>query len=340
MGKFADELAPKFADIERPAPADFKEGTIAWLIQRVMDDVAANPTTIRQFGTSALFTLKRLQREPIGNVLAAELGKKGGKHHIIEHCKQRRKGSETRQGVSAATTKGDMTALRGVVTHAMSTFPDCEDLSLDAFAKAKPFLVKNNLIGKSTPRNRRPTDEEIEALLTDLAESDAHPNTKIKMVPIVLFALASARRRGEIVRIKHGDVDYEKNIYWVRDVKHPTKKKGNDKCFTLWPELKVIIQAQPRISPNNHDELIFPVNGESLGKRYIDAKKRCGIVNLRFHDNRREAVSRWLLKLKSGDKVRKLVSGHDTEKVFNSVYDGRTTLEIMQDPAVSAELSR
>ena len=294
--------------------------TIAMLIQRVMDDVAASPTTIRQFGTSALFTLKRLQREPIGAVPAAELAK----HHVIDHCKRRR------LKVCAATTKGDITALRGVINHAAATFPDCEDLSLAAFEAAKHFLVKNNLIGKSTPRSRRPTDEEIGALLADLAISDAHPNTNIKMVPVVLFGLASSRRRGEIVRIPHGDVDYENKVYWVRDVKHPTKKKGNDKCFTLWPELEQIIKAQPRLTPDDPAELILPYNGESVGKRYIDAKKRCGIVNLRFHDNRREAVSRWLLKLGSGDKVRKLVSGHDTEKVFNSVYDGRTTLEIMR----------
>jgi hypothetical protein len=85
-----------------------KQLTIALLIQRVMDDVAASPTTIRQFGESHRCTLKRMQREPIGLVLAHGLGK----HDVIEHCKLRR------LKVSPATTKGDLSMLRGVINHA------------------------------------------------------------------------------------------------------------------------------------------------------------------------------------------------------------------------------
>lgn len=305
---------------------DFKAGTMSWLIQRVIEDVAASPMTIAQFGKSLGFTLRRIQREPLGRVVAAELAK----HHLIEHCKLRRQGTVTRKGVCAATVKGDITALRGVFNHAMDVFPDCAKLTLAPFVDSKKFLVKHKLIGKSTPRTRRPTDEEIVALMTDLDISDKRPNTKIKMVPTVAFGLASARRRGEVVSIVHGDVDREKKVYWIRNVKHPTKKQGNDKCLVLWPELEAIIDMQPRLRPNDPTERIFPWLGESVGKRYIDAKKRCGIVNLRLHDNRREAISRWLLKLGSKDKVRKLVSAHDSEKVFDTVYDGRTTAEIMQ----------
>lgn len=318
MGKFADVLAPKFADSVERTLADFKPGTLAHLIQRVIEDVAANLTTIRQFGTSALFTLKRLQRDPIGKVMAASMDEQD----LIDHCKLRR------QKVCAATTKGDITALRGVIKHARA-WRDCKKLNLKAFDDSNDFLVKNQLIGKSTPRKRRPTDEEIQALIADLTVSDKQPNTTIKMVPVVMFALASARRRGEIVRIKHGDVDYANKVYWVRDVKHPTKKKGNDKCFVLWPELEQIIKAQPRVDPNDPNECIFPYNGESVGKRYIDAKKRLGITNLRFHDNRRDSISKLLLIYPPED-VRVMHSGHDTTKILESNYDGRDTMEIMR----------
>lgn len=303
-----------------PMLADFTPRTLAWLIQRVIDDVQASPLSIRQFGQSALFALRRLQRTTIGKVIVDELSK----HHIIAFGKERRK------TVSPATVKADISGLRGVINHASSAFQDCENLTLAAFEAARPFLVKNNLIGKSTPRKRRPTDEEVGALMTDLAKSDALKWTKIKMVPVVAFALASARRRGEIVRITHGDVDYEKKVYWVRDVKHPTKKKNNDKCFVLWPELEAIIKMQPRLRPDDPRERIFPFNGESLGKRYIDAKKRCKIENLHFHDCRRDAISKWLLKMPAED-VRLTVSGHDNTKILETVYDGRDTMEIMRE---------
>lgn len=328
MGKFADELieemGSKFADAPAPTLADFKAGTLAWLIQRVIEDVEASPTTIAQFGTSLGFTLRRLQREPIGKVVAAELAK----HHVIEHCKRRRQGAAGKKGVCPATVKGDVTALRGVINHAMDAFHDCEKLTLAPFVDSKKFLMKHRLIGKSTPRTRLPTADEIHRLLDDLARSDAHQNTKIKMVPVVAFGLVSARRRGEVCRITHGDIDYEKQIYWVRDMKHPTKKKGNDKSFALWPELVQIIKMQPRLRPDDPTERIFPWNPESVTKRYIDAKKRCGIVNLRLHDNRGKATSEWLLKL-SRDKVRKVVTGHDSEKAFD-IYDRRSTVDIMQ----------
>lgn len=301
-----------------PTLADFKPLTVAWLIQRVIDDVDANPMTIKPHGESQRATLHRMQREQIGKVMAAKLGR----HDIIEHCKMRRK------KVCAATVKQDISALRGIINHAASTWRDCEELNCAAFEAAKHHLVKNQLIGKSARRTRLPTADEISRLLDHLAKSDAHKRTQIKMVPVVAFGLVSARRRGEVVRITHGDVDYEKRVYWVRNLKHPTKKKGNDKSFTLWPELEQIIKLQPRLT-NDPAERIFPYNGKSVGKRYIDAKKALGIVNLRLHDNRGEATSKWLLKLGSRDKVRKLVTGHDSEKAFD-IYDRRTTEDIMK----------
>jgi integrase len=305
--------------------------TIAMLIQRVIDDVDANPMTIRPHGESTRATLRRMQREPIGAVIAAKLSR----HDLIEHCKRRRNGVD-RKAVSAATVKGDLSALRSVINHAASTWRDCEELNCKPFDKAKHHLVTNQLVGKATRRTRLPTSEEIPLLLDDLARSDKHRNATIRMVPVVAFGLKSARRRGEVCRIKRRDVDYEKQIYWVRDMKHPTRKKGNDKSFVLWPELEQIIRMQPWNDPSDLDELIFPYNPKSITKRYIDAKKRLQKLhphlfkNLRLHDNRGKATSEWLLKFNgSRDKVRKLITGHDSEKAFD-IYDRRTTEDIMQ----------
>lgn len=175
MGKFADVLSPKFATELRTTVADFKAGTIAWLIQRVIEDVEASPNTIAQFGKSLRFTLRRLQREPIGKVVAKDLAK----HHLIDHCKLRRQGAAGKKAVCAATAKGDITALRGVVNHAMDAFPDCEKLTLAAFVDSKKFLVKHRLIGKSTPRTRRPIGDEIPRLLDDLAASDSQDRKSV-----------------------------------------------------------------------------------------------------------------------------------------------------------------
>ena len=293
--------------------------TIATLIQRVIDDVRESHS-MKQFGDSQLCTLRRLQSAPIGRVRADALKKQD----VIDHCKLRRK------EVCAATVGQDISYLRSALNHAADTFTDCDGVSAAAIEAARHFLVKHGLTGKSTPRKRRPTDEEIARILAEAAEYAKHPRCTLKALPdLIAFALVSSRRRGELVRMTHGDVDYERKVYMVRDLKHPTKKKGNDKRFILWPELEAIIRRQPRTT-NDPAERIFPYEGKTLGKAYIEIKKRLGITDLRFHDNRREAISRWLKKLSPQD-VRIAVSGHENTLILERNYDGRDALELVRD---------
>jgi integrase len=180
------------------------------------------------------------------------------------------------------------------------------------------MLNKHGLIGKSTARKRRPTDDELHRLIDYLSEQDEH--AKVKAVPCMMFALASSRRRGEICRMQWGDIDWEKRTYMIRDLKHPTQKRGNHVTFPLFDELAAIIKAQPRLT-DSPEERVFPYNDKSLGARYTLAKKALGIVDLRFHDNRREAISRYL-KVLPPHEVR-LISGHRNTIILEKVYDGR-----------------
>lgn len=319
MGKFADELAPRFADAEyrEPRLSDFKSGTIAWVVQRVIEDVAANPE-MKQYGRTKMGRLRLLQQRLIGSKSAAKLTKQD----IIEDIKSRRK------TVGPATANHDIGCLKTSLVHHIATWeePDLSDAH-KAMGVAKIFLAKNNLTGKANRRTRRPTDEEIAVILADCRAHDARKRSSIRLEDFVLFGLGSARRRGEIVRITHGDVDFENKVYWVRDMKHPTKKKGNDKRFILWPSLEEIIRRQPRLNQNDPTERIFPFMGESVGAAYCAIKKRRGIKDLRLHDNRGDALSRFLLKYPPED-VRLMVSGHDDTKILEKVYDRRDALEV------------
>lgn len=304
-----------------PVLADFRDGTVAWVIQRYIDEMdgADGGKPIKPLGESHRCTLRVLQRMPIGRKQAASLTRTD----IIDMCKDLIKER------LPSTVNQYVTFLRGVLAYAVD-WDGCENVSDACIKAARKKLQKYNLIGKSVPRKRRPSDEEVAMLLTGAAEYAKHPRSVMKQFPdMIAFALASSRRRGEIVRIPHKDVDYEKKIYWVRDLKHPTRKKGNDKSFILWPELEEIIKRQPRASDDPND-LIFPVLGKTLGKAYVELKKRLGIKGLRFHDNRRDCISRWLLKMPPED-VRLAVSGHDNSKILETNYDGRSSMEIMQE---------
>ena len=281
------------------------------LIDRYIDEMGTDQHPgIDPLGLSHLYCLRRLKKYAIVEKRAAALTK----HDIIDHVKVRRA-----EGVCGATALHDITFLRGVLKYAPSGWKDCDDVSDACISAALPMLTKHGLVGKSTPRTRRPTDEELHKLIEYLGEQDKH--CKIKVVPCLMFALVSTRRRGEICRLQWGDVDFEKRSYMIRDMKHPTKKKGNHKTFTLFDDLALIIKSQPRITASP-EERVFPYNAQSLGARYTLAKKALGIVNLRFHDNRGEAISRYLQMGLKPHEVR-LISGHENTILLERVYDRR-----------------
>lgn len=268
---------------------------------------------LKPLGTSHLYLLRALQRTAIGKKQADEL-KKGD---IIEHCKARRTA-----GACPATVNQDITFIRGVLSYAGSAWDDCEDISPACITAAMPMLKKYNLVGKSRPRDRRPTKEEIERLLAYFEEQDKR--SEIPMKTIVEFSLYSARRISETCRLRWGDVNGADMTCIVRDMKDPKQKKGNDHVFPLLGRAWDIVMSQPRMNPENPDERIFPYNAKSCSARYTLAKKELGIENLRLHDNRREAASRAfegkLNGRKYGVQEVMVITGHKNPQMLMRVY--------------------
>lgn len=323
--------------LEAPAPqlSDFQPFTIAWLIQRYIEDMdsAGARRAKREMGESKRCTLRRLQKEPLLGPLD---GRTFVDDDLIEHCKERIK------TVCPATINQEVGYLNVVFTYAGSAWKDCKKIiSNTPISQAKAFLKEHGYIGKSTPRTRVPTDEEIATLL-ELARREPKVNRKnvIRAMPdIIAFALVSSRRQGEICSIMHGDIDWnhkddqgrEAPMYTVRNMKHPTKKDFK-KTFPLFPELAEIIKRQPRLRPDDPTERVFPYNKKCVSQKYIKLKKDAGIENLHFHDNRREAITRWLKKF-TPHQVRHFVSGHENTVILERNYDAT-------DPADGHELAR
>lgn len=316
MGKFADELLPKFADSSEPTLASFKQGTLAWLCQKYIEEMA-DPGG-RKIGDSQYYTLRRIQLAPIGSTVARDLK--------VADFVQRARTLKTKPnrnggtGLLPASIGHDFIDMSVVLKYASDVWEiDGLDKIYNLLRKAKRELKRQGLIAKSARRKRRPTLEEIARLLEAFEKSDAHPNAVCKMAPLQAAAIVTSRRLGELCRITFGDILWDKGTYWVRDVKHPTRKKGNDKEFTLLPEFAEIVKRQPRLT-DRPDERVFPYDAKTASQRGTKTRKRLGIVGLHFHDNRREAISRWLKKLPP-HKVRQYISGHDTTAMVETVYD-------------------
>lgn len=178
---------------------------------------------------------------------------------------------------------------------------------LDREAMQSAVLVgkRMGVVSKSRERDRRPTLDELDKLLTHYTEQAKRNKATLPMVDIVLFALFSTRRQEEITRITWEDLHQERREVIVRNMKHPGEKQGNDVRVSLPDEALIIILRQP----GEHKGPIFPFDAGSISASFTRACKLLGIDNLTFHDLRHEGVSR-LFELGRTIPMVASVSGH------------------------------
>lgn len=198
----------------------------------------------------------------------------------IAHVEARR-----RDGAGPATANNDLIWLRQVLRSARASLSLPIDLQL--LEDASHELRQRRVIGKPKERQRRVTANEEKVLLEHFAVRDVR--AEIPMAEIIRFALLTARRQEEITRLKWADLDREKGIAWLDDVKHPRKKVGNRRAFRVLSETWEIIDRQPR---PEKEERVFPYNPKSIGANFTRACRLRGLKNLHFHDLRHEATSR------------------------------------------------
>ena len=160
--------------------------------------------------------------------------------------------------------------------------------------EARVAAERMGLIGKSRQRNRRPTLDELDRLLTYFTDYEYRrarsPGKRpLPMVDLVMFALFSSRRQEEICLLQWEDFHDPLGQIWVRNMKHPGEKIGNDARVVL-PDHALALLRQ-RHQPGAQGR-IFPVNSKSISTNFTRACDLLGIPDLHFHDLRHEAISR------------------------------------------------
>lgn len=160
---------------------------------------------------------------------------------------------------------------------------------LDRQAMQDAWIVADRLglTTKSVERDRRPTLDELELLMSYFKARSTMRPTSVPMHRIIAFAIFSTRRQEEIVRITWKDLDEEGLRVLVRDMKNPGQKVGNDIWCDLQSEAMAIIKSMPKMA-----EQIFPYTTDAISAAFTRACKLLGIADLRFHDLRHEGVSR------------------------------------------------
>lgn len=103
------------------------------------------------------------------------------------------------------------------------------------------------------------------------------------LVPIMLFALETSMRLGEIVTARWDHLDRTGRVLLV-----PETKNDNPRTVPLSRKALAILEELP----SSQCELVFPTTAEAIKRAWIRLVRRCKIEDLHFHDLRHEAISR------------------------------------------------
>lgn len=205
-------------------------------------------------------------------------------------------------GAGGYTINMELSQLGTVLRHCSSflelQFPD-------VVGNCRPLLHYGQLISGGNRRTRRPTQDELAALLEwlDLREP--------VVADAVRVAAITGLRRGELARIIWADVDEAKKAVLVRQRKHPRRVEARDEWVPLLGESWEVVQRQART-----DARIFPVSPEKLTDSVTAGTRALGIPDLRLHDMRREATSA-LRDMGFDADARKAVTGHKSDAVHS-----------------------
>lgn len=194
---------------------------------------------------------------------------------------------ERSNSVSPATVNRELATLKTILAKAVSW-----GKLHDNQAKTVKFLREPK------GRVRFLEREEILKVLT---------NSNKKIRPIIILALNTGMRRGEILGLKWHDVDFKRNIITLLDTKNGEKREVymNEQVKT----------ALIRVRKHPESPYIFC---NSLGKPYHDIRKsfftvlgKSGIKNFHFHDLRHTFASQLVMSGTDINTVRELLGHKD-----------------------------
>lgn len=118
--------------------------------------------------------------------------------------------------------------------------------------------------------------------------------------PLIRFAIATGMRRSEILSCEACNVDQRARTLLLKDTKN-----GDARLVPLSSEAIRLIADLPQ------EGRLFPVTETQARQAWERVRQRAGIVGLRFHDLRREAISRFFEAGLSVPEVA-VISGHKT----------------------------
>ncbi|MFC5474632.1 site-specific integrase [Paraherbaspirillum soli] len=204
---------------------------------------------------------------------------------------------ERLKSVSAGTIIRELSILSGIITHARKEW---------SLSVANPCALVRK---PPTPQGRcRLLNTNEESRL--LAELRPIGRRNRWMTPLVILALETAMRRGELLALRWENVHLQHQTAFL-----PMTKNGTGRTVPLSKKAVAVLAELPRAS----DARVFPLTDMAMHAAFRKACARAHIVDLHFHDLRHTATSRLAEKLPNVIELA-AVTGHQTIQMLKRYY--------------------
>lgn len=147
-----------------------------------------------------------------------------------------------------------------------------------------PFTKGDVLISKSDEKKRERilTREEEEKLLSVCTERRAH------IRPIIICAIDTGMRRGEILKLKWSDLDLDNMLIAIRAFNTKTMRERH---IAMTERLAIELRSIYEQSTKEADALVFGITN-NVKKAFNSARKIAALPDVRFHDLRHTHATR------------------------------------------------
>lgn len=274
-----------------------EKNTLGDLFQRYLTEVSSH----KKGHDVERYRLISLQRDPIAKFKVAGLSGK-----LMAEWRDRRL-----KEVSGSTTNRDLNLISHVINVARKEW--------GMHIENPISMIRRPSENKS--RKRRLAAGEEESLLAELELSTRSSNGCFEaggahnpwIRPLVILALETAMRRGELLSLRWSDVFLADRFVRLHDTKN-----GESRDVPLSNRAYALLNGLPRHISGR----VFPTTAEAVKKAFTRAVVRADLGDLHFHDLRHEATSRIAEKL---DNVLELsaVTGHKTLTMLKRYYHPR-----------------
>jgi len=170
-----------------------------------------------------------------------------------------------------------------------------------------PFVLSKGVISMSAEveRDRVLSFDEEARLLAVCIGKRAH------LKPLLICALDTAMRRGEIFKMKWRDVDFAENEIYIPQTNTKTE---DSRTVGMTPRLAETLTTLWNVSPQDEARIVFGIT-DTIKTAWKTACRLAEIEDFRFHDCRHTATTRMIASGSSHTEVMK-ITGHSQIKTF------------------------